>query len=111
MGRFRVIVGTTPTFRYDFNVVDPADITQAVLTIATDDAVLIEKELSDADVGADYLSWTLTQQDTLLIPVSTPETRRRVYAMINWLTNSGQRGASNRDEIYGCKNDKNEVMS
>ena len=56
----KIIIGTTPTITYKFKVVDVADITVAILTIKERGVNIIELNLSDATVGEDSLSWTLT---------------------------------------------------
>ncbi len=62
-----VLRGSTPTFKYTFRVVDPADIAVAYLTISQFGTNVIEKTLADAEVGADSLTWTLTQDETLAL--------------------------------------------
>jgi hypothetical protein len=63
-----MIRGTTPAVVYKFNVVDPADITVAYLTIRQG-ATVIEKTLADGNVvssGDDRsIAWELTQAETL----------------------------------------------
>ena len=61
----RIIIGTTPTITYTFKVVPVDSIVTAVLTIKERGENIIEKDLSDATVGEDTLSWTLTQEETL----------------------------------------------
>ena len=57
--------GTTPTIRYTFKVVDPADIAVAYLTIKQGGETLIEKTLADATADEHTLDFTLTQAETL----------------------------------------------
>ena len=57
--------GTTPTISYKFNVVNPADIKVAYLTLQQTGSQTVEKDLSDATVGEDTLTWRLTQDETL----------------------------------------------
>lgn len=99
-----VIRATTPTIRYFFNTVSVADITKAYLTITKNDVVVIEKELSEAVVGEDYIAWTLTQNETLSIPAGL------VTSECNWLTSGGTRGSSGMRTISIEKNSKEVVI-
>lgn len=101
----KIIIGTTPTITYKFKVVDVADITVAILTIKERGVNIIELNLSDATVGEDSLSWTLTQQETLDIGVRTAS------IMLNWKLRDGTRGASKEESITGVNNHVREVMS
>lgn len=103
----KIIIGTTPTITYKFKTVSPTNITKAILTIKSMGSVgqiILEKTLADAVVGEDSLSWTLTQQETLNIGIQS------VKMMLNWLTNSGTRGASAETVIMGVINHKMEVI-
>lgn len=100
----QIIIGTTPTITYTFKTVSPADLTKAILTIKCAGQIILEKTLADATVGEDSLSWTLTQQETLDIGT------RSGKMMLNWLTNSGTRGASAETVIMGVTNHKREVI-
>ena len=86
----RIIRGTTPTLKYIFKSVQVSDISIAYLTIKakTD----IEKTLEEATVGTNYISWTLTQAETLSFGDS-------IKAMVNWKLNDGTRGASEKKTI------------
>ena len=99
-----IIIGTTPTITYKFKIVSPADLTKAILTIRCNGQVILEKTLADAVVGEDSLSWTLTQQETLDIGT------RSGKMMLNWLTHSGKRGASEETTIAGIQNHVKEVI-
>lgn len=99
-----ITIGTTPTITYKFKIVSPADLTKAILTIRCDGQIILEKTLADAVVGENSLSWTLTQQETLNIGT------RSGKMMLNWLTNSGTRGASAKTVIVGVTNHKREVI-
>lgn len=101
----KITIGTTPTIIYTFSIVDPANMTEAVLTIKVGGAILIEKDLDDATVGENTLSWTLTQAETLSIG------KRYGSMMVNWLTDDGTRGASTETQICGVDNHIAEVMT
>ena len=98
-----IIEGTTPTIKYTFKVIDPADIIAAYFTIKKADTIVIEKDLSAATVGAGGLSWTLTQAETLSI-------RGLAEMMLNWKTQDGTRGASKPTSVSFEANHKNEVI-
>ena len=100
----KIIIGTTPTITYKFKVVDVADITVAILTIKERGVNIIELNLSDATVGEDSLSWTLTQEETLLIGART------ATMMLNWKTEDGTRGASEQVYVTGGDNHIREVI-
>lgn len=100
----QIIIGTTPTITYTFRVVSPADLTKAILTIKCNGQIILEKTLADATVGENSLSWTLTQEETLLIGT------RSCKMMLNWVTHSGKRGASTETTIAGVSNHVKEVI-
>lgn len=98
-----IIRGTTPTIKYTFSVVDPANITTAILTIKKGGAIAIEKDLAAASVGEDSLSWTLTQAETLSVAGAAE-------LMLNWLTQDGTRGASETTMVSFTPNHIEEVI-
>ena len=100
----QIIIGTTPTITYTFRIVSPADLAKAILTIKCNGQIILEKTLADATVGENSLSWTLTQQETLNIGT------RIGKMMLNWLTHSGKRGASEETTIAGIQNHVKEVI-
>lgn len=100
-----IIIGTTPTITYRFKLVSVSDIVVAILTIKERGTTLIEKDLSDATVGEDTLSWTLSQEETLSIGVKSAS------IMLNWLTADGTRGASREEVVHGVNNHIREVIT
>ena len=100
--------GTTPTIQVVFKTVDPASITNAILTFYTNQGTVVEKNLTAAVVGATSISWTLSQQETLDIQSSG---RMPLYVICNWLTSGGMRGVSVNDTVKFEKNPVNEVMA
>ena len=95
-----IIRGTTPTLKYKFNDVKVSDIATAYLSIQTGNPETdIEKSLVEADVGQDYISWTLTQQECLSFGDS-------ISMMINWKLSNGTRGASDKTTIIVADNYK-----
>lgn len=100
----QIIIGTTPTITYTFRTVSVSELSKAILTIKVAGQVILEKTLADAVVGEDSLSWTLTQQETLDIGT------RSGKMMLNWLTHSGKRGASEETTIAGIQNHVKEVI-
>ena len=99
-----VIRATTPTIRYVFKTVSVADIAKAYLTITKNDVVVIEKELSEAAVGEDFIAWTLTQNETLSVPAGL------VTSECNWLTTGGTRGSSGKATLTFERNSKEVVI-
>jgi len=98
-----IINGTTPTIQYVFKEVDVTKIVEAYLTIKSNDRVALEKDLTTATVGEDFLAWTLTQQETLSL-------NSRVSMMLNWLLDDGTRGASDKTTVLIDINYKDEVI-
>ena len=100
----KIIIGTTPTITYRFKVVDVTDITVAIITIKERGVNIVELNLSDATIGEDSLSWTLTQEETLQLAGKT------ATLMLNWKTEDGTRGASEEVFIQGAPNHIREVI-
>ena len=100
----KIIIGTTPTITYTFKVVPVNSIVKAVLTVKERGVNIIEKDLSDATVGENTLSWTLTQEETLQLGTKT------ATMMLNWKTEDGTRGASEEVFIQGSPNHIREVI-
>lgn len=96
-----IIRGTTPTFKYTFNTVDVTKITTAFLTIKS--KTDLEKDLSDAVVGTNYLAWTLTQSETLALG-------DQISVMVNWKLQDGTRGASAKKQFLIDVNYKDVVI-
>ena len=103
----KIIIGTTPTIRYKFNTVDPADFSEAILTVKDPRKIeKLRKTLDTATVGTDYIEWTLTQAETLAFGTGVTLTM-----MLNWLTNGGTRGARTEETVVGVNNHIREVMT
>lgn len=99
-----IIEGTTPTIKYTFGSVSVTDITTAYLTIKKSDSVAIERDITTATVGDDYLSWILTQAETLSLGVG------KATMMLNWVTSDGVRGASEESYFTVAENHKEEEI-
>lgn len=99
-----IVKGTTPTIKYTFRIVDPAEFVKAYITIKQNGKIILEKNLRDAETGEGYISWTLTQEETLGI------TKGKITARLNWKTADGTRGTSSREIILIEDNEKNEVI-
>ena len=104
MANNTIIKGTTPTIKYNFHTVKPEDIAVAYLTVKQGDLTVIEKDLVSANTGADYLAWTLSQEETLRL------SRGAVQVMCNWRKQDGTRGASNEMRVNVSENHKDEVI-
>lgn len=99
-----IIRGTTPTIEYTFTQVSVGDIVTAYLTIKQKGNIVIEKNLSQAIVGENTLSYRFSQEETLSLQVGT------AYVMHNFVTADGTRGASNEMGIDILQNHKNGVI-
>ena len=98
-----IIKGTTPVIRFLLRQTDPADITDAYLTIR-DAMTTLSKGFSAMETGEDYIQWKLTQAETLAL---TGETSLQM----NFLTSDGTRGASQECGVILEGNLKAEVIS
>ena len=87
-----VIRGTTPTIIYKFSTITPSDLRTAIMTVKKGGEIKIERDLSTGVVEEDQIYWTLSQEETLLV-IGSAE------VMINWVTISGVRGASNKTPV------------
>ncbi len=85
-----IISGTTPTISFTFSEVNVSDIAVAILTVKVSGETLIEKDLSDAGIGDNIITWELTQEETLKLK---PGTICKVCC--DWKLNDGTRGRSN----------------
>lgn len=62
-----IVRGTTPTIRFNFTNIDSSDIYVAYMTIAQNNSVVLEKDISQATLGDGFIEFSLTQEDTLLL--------------------------------------------
>lgn len=98
-----IIKGTTPTIQYAFETVQVTDITRAILTVKRGSDILIERDLSSAEIGTKTLSWKLTQEESLSVDGDAT-------VMLNWKLSDGTRGATNKAVLVFTANDKDEVI-
>lgn len=99
-----IIRGTTPTIEYKFDCVSVNDIVTAYLTIKQRGEVVIQKDLSQAIIGENSLSYRLSQEETLSLALG------KIDMMHNFVLNDGTRGASEEIEVAIIRNHKNEVI-
>ena len=85
-----LIRGTTPTIVFTFKEVSISDIEYAYLRIKQRDTDIIERDITTATTGNDFISWKLTQAETLGLSTYTPA---KIYC--DWLLDDGTRGRSN----------------
>ena len=102
----KIIIGTTPTIKYKFKIVDVSEISEAILTIEdSKKQEKLRKTLDTATVGTDYIEWTLTQEESLALGTGLSLTM-----MLNWLTADGTRGASAEESVIMANNHIREVI-
>lgn len=102
----QIIRGTTPTVKFTFATVDVTTISVAYLTIlSSEGTVLLTKDMDTAEVGEDYISWTLTQTETLVLPLYG-----KVQVWCDWRIADGTRGRSKIAEYTIGVTGKNEVI-
>ena len=84
---------TTPTVQFTFSDIDVTEITESYLIIKQGGKVIIERDLTTADVvhtaQANYLAWTLTQAETASL---TKSFTAQIYC--DWKLQDGTRGRS-----------------
>lgn len=100
-----IIRGTTPTVQFVFSDVEAAQIEVAFLFIKQKNTPVIERDISTASSGDNYISWTLTQEETLALTESVT-----AKVVCDWRTFSGLRG---RSEVFTANvesSGKNEVI-
>ena len=102
----KIIIGTTPTIKYKFKIVDVSEISEAILTIEdSKKQEKLRKTLDTATVGTDYIEWTLTQEESLALGTGLSLTM-----MLNWLTADGTRGTSAEESVIMANNHIREVI-
>lgn len=84
-----IINATTPTIIFSFQTVDPATIVVANMYIKSGGNDVLVKTLEDATVGEASVSWTLTQAESLLLPIG-----KEVSVVLDWRIADGTRGRS-----------------
>lgn len=76
-----IIRGTTPTISFTFSDVDITDIDSANMYVKQTGQIVISKSIEDATIGEDGLSFTLSQEDTLLLTSKTS-----AVIVLDWLS-------------------------
>ena len=99
-----IIRGTTPILIFTFDTIDVADVDVAYLTIIQNGVTVISKDLTEASVGENTISWQLSQSETLKMNCW----RADVYC--DWRLNSGVRGASRPFYFEVASSGKTEVI-
>ena len=94
-----IIRYTTPTIRFEFSDINVTDISVAYLTFRQGNQVVIERDLSTAEVvhtedgqtvTANYISWTLEQTETKNLSKMT------AIIYCDWKLSDGTRGRSHK---------------
>lgn len=91
-----IIKGSTPLIRYNFNIINPAELTVCYLVIRQRDINIIEKGLEQATVAEKYIDWYLTQEEALKI-----DPKAEIEVQIRYKTNTGAVSASPITEVKG----------
>lgn len=99
-----IIRATTPTITFKYNTVTVSNLAVAELTLKQGGETVILKHLSEATVGADTVSWKLTQEETLSLG------QTMVEICCDWKTNDGTRGRSNKASVNTDDPGINEVI-
>ena len=89
------------TFKYTFKTVDVSNITVAYLNIKS--KVDIEKDMTEAVIGENYIAWTLSQSETFSLG-------DQISVMVNWKLQDVTRGASQKKHFLIEVNYKDVVI-
>ena len=97
MQKNTIVRGTTPTIIFRYSDVNVSEITTAFLTIKQSTETVISRDISTstADVEANTLEWTLTQEETLNLNVGSS-----TFIVCDWVLGSGTRG---RSQVCRCE--------
>ena len=101
---------TTPVIAFNFDDVNVTEITSAYLTVKQLGQVIIERDLTTAEVAhtdsINALAWLLTQTETGKLSKAL-----NVQICCDWLLSNGLRGRSNILSLSVEDSGKNEVIS
>lgn len=100
-----IIRGTTPTVQFVFKDVEAAQIEVAFLIIKQKNMPVIERDISTSNTGENYISWTLTQEETLGLVEGII-----AKVVCDWRTFQGLRGRSELFVANVESSGKNEVI-
>lgn len=96
---------TTPTIIFNnFQLITPAEITVAYLTIKQDGQIILEKNMSELTIGESSISYTMTQEESAVLGTE------KAKAQLTWVTAGGLRGVSETLEAIGVAVQKSEVI-
>jgi hypothetical protein len=84
-----LVRGTTPSIQFHFKTVDTSAISIAYLVIRCCGRVVVEKDLSEATVSEQTITWKLTQDETLKLRVGDV-----AVVCCDWKLTDGTRGRS-----------------
>lgn len=101
-----IIRGTTPTIQYYFSTVNPSLLEIAILKLSQSGNVIIQKGLDSANISGKSISWTFSQEETLLL-----NENRVLNVTLDWLLNDGTRGAAKKAILDVTSSGTNEVIS
>lgn len=100
----KIFRGTTPTLMFTFKAVKTSDISVAILSIKQHDETVLTKDLTEAIVDTDSISWILSQEETLALEKCDAE------IMCDWKLNTGVRGYSDVSKYGVSDSGKDEVI-
>ena len=100
-----IVQFTTPTIKINFPTIDPTTISEAYLVFKTYGTAVLTKELSEATVDEDYISWTLTQAETGGLGLNSTVT---IYC--DWKLTDGTRGRSHTKDFRIAATGVDEVI-
>ena len=86
-----IIKWTTPTVTFTFKSISSSDIVVAYLTIKQNDATVIEKDITTAEITTGKISWTLSQEESGAL-----QTGVSAIISCSWKLSSGKRGESDQ---------------
>lgn len=98
--------GTTPTFIFTFPPdFDPSQAAHVILTFSANKKnSILEKDETELDIGSDYISAYLTQEETLQFPTG------KIYCQINFLYDDTSRASTDIQAFAADNNLHGSVM-
>lgn len=101
----KIVRFSTPTIKVTYKTIDPANISEAYLTVLDESTTVLTKEIAAAEIGDNYIAWTLSQSDTEKLTVGST-----VKICCDWKLENGTRGRSVMKEYWVAETGVNEVI-
>lgn len=100
-----IIKGTTPTIQFTFSQINVENIISAFLIIKQANRTIVEKPISEAEIGENWIQWTLSQDESLKL-----KDDKRADICCDWKLADGTRGRSKMAHESVEETGKNEII-